>query len=131
MTALSKDVIKELISRVNSSLMYYEKDFVSVKRTPTADKERCTSFEQYIGARFNYECCQIEELVDAILTTDGHVFLCSKIDEPDDLKRKFRTATITLDPTLPENLKDEVLRLIGGTEITFNNVKRKIKFIIR
>lgn len=129
--ALQRETIKELLSRVNSSLMYYEKDFVSVKRTPTADKERCSSFEQFIEARFNFECCQIEELVEAVISTDGKLFIVQSLENPDTTKRKFSSATVTLCPTLPENLKYEVLQLIGGTEIVFNSVKRKIKFSIK
>lgn len=128
---LLKEVIKDLISRVNSSLVYYEKDYVSVKRTPTSDKERCTSFEQYIEARFNYECCQVPELIDAVISTDGYLFKCTGIVDPDDTKRRFSTATVVLSTEIPDDLKDEVLQLIGGSEIEFNNVKKKIKFTIR
>ena len=53
---LLEETIRDLISRVNSTLAYFEKDYVSVKRTPTSDKERCSSFEQFIEARFNFEC---------------------------------------------------------------------------
>lgn len=128
---LVKDVIKDLISRVNSSLMYYEKDYVSVKRTPTADKERCTSFEQYIEARFNFESCQIPELTNAVISVDGFLFKCVNIENPDAIKRRFSTATIIISPDLPETLKNEIFELIGGTEIVFNNVKKKIKFTIK
>jgi hypothetical protein len=131
MSTLVRETIKDLLSRVNCSLFYYEKDYVSVKRTPTADKERCTTFEQFIEARFNFECCRIPELVDAVLSTDGHLFICSGLENPDDVKRKFSTATITISPEVPENLKDEILQLIGGSEIVFNNVKKKIRFTIK
>ena len=131
MSTLVRETIKDLLSRVNCSLFYYEKDYVSVKRTPTADKERCTTFEQFIEARFNFECCRIPELVDAVLSTDGHLFICSGLENPDDIKRKFSTATITISPEVPENLKDEILQLIGGSEIVFNNVKKKIRFTIK
>lgn len=131
MSTLVRETIKELLSRVNCSLFYYEKDFVSVKRTPTADKERCTTFEQFIEARFNYECCQIPELVDAVLSTDGKLFVCTGLEDPDDIKRKFSTATITLSTDIPENLREEVLDLLGGSVIVFNNVKKKIRFTIK
>ena len=128
MSTLVRETIKDLLSRVNCSLFYYEKDYVSVKRTPTADKERCTTFEQFIEARFNFECCRIPELVDAVLSTDGHLFICSGLENPDDVKRKFSTATITISPEVP---KEEILQLIGGSEIVFNNVKKKIRFTIK
>lgn len=133
-----KQIIKELISRVNSTLGYYEKDYVSVKRTPTSKRERITSFEQYIEARFNYECCKIPELYDAVMATEGHLFSCSSIENPDTQKRRFTAATVVLispemDLEMDENLKNEIIKihdLLGGSHIKFNNVKKKIKFTI-
>lgn len=123
-------VIKEIISKVNCSLNYYEKDYVSVKRTPFTDKERCESFEQYIEARFNYECCQVPELLDAAIKVEGHLFQCKYLENPDTSRRKFTTACVILDPNLPEDLKEEILKIVGGTQIKFNNVKKKIKFTV-
>jgi hypothetical protein len=131
MSTLVRETIKELLSRVNCSLFYYEKDYVSVKRTPTSDKERCTTFEQFVEARFNYECCQIPELVDAVLSTDGRLFICANLENSDEIKRKFSTATITISPEIPESLRNEILQLLGGSEIVFNNVKKKIRFTIK
>lgn len=128
---LLEETIRDLISRVNSTLAYFEKDYVSVKRTPTSDKERCSSFEQFIEARFNFECCQIPELVEAVISTDGHVFTCISIENPDLVKRRFTTACVIVDPNLPENLKKVILELFGGTEIVFNNVRKKIKYTIK
>lgn len=131
-------ILRSLIARVNSTLSYYEKDYISVKRTPMSDRERCTSFEQYIEARFNYECCQVPELRDAVLATEGHLFSCVSLEDPDVSKRRFTVATvILLNPeTLletDENLKNEILKIhefIGGSCIKFNNVKKKIKYSI-
>ena len=131
-------ILRSLIARVNSTLSYYEKDYISVKRTPISDRERCTSFEQYIEARFNYECCQVPELRDAVLATEGHLFSCVSLEDPDVSKRRFTVATvILLNPeTLletDENLKNEILKIhefIGGSCIKFNNVKKKIKYSI-
>lgn len=128
---LVRETIKELLSRVNCSLVYYEKDYVSVKRTPNADKERCTSFEQYIEARFNFECCQIPELVEAVLSTDGRLFVVANLENPDGIKRRFSTATVIISPEIPESLREEILLIMGGSEIKFNNVKRKIKFSVK
>lgn len=130
--------IKNLVARVNNTLSYYEKDYISVKRTPFSERERCTSFEQYIEARFNFECYQIPELRDAILATEGHLFSCISLENPDTFKRRFSQATvILLDPeTLiesDETLKNEILKIhdfIGGSCIKFNNVKKKIKILI-
>lgn len=134
----TENIIKELISRVNSTLGYYEKDYISVQRTPFSERERVTSFEQYIEARFNYECCKIPELYDAVIATDGHLFSCIELVNPDTMKRRFTTATVILvDPkTLlgnNESLIDEINKIqefIGGTMIRFNNVRKKIKFTI-
>lgn len=131
-------ILRNLIARVNSTLSYYEKDYISVKRTPISDRERCTSFEQYIEARFNYECCQVPELRDAVLATEGHLFSCVSLEDSDVSKRRFTVATvILLNPeTLletDENLKNEILKIhefIGGSCIKFNNVKKKIKYTI-
>ena len=133
-----EEIIKNLISRVNSTLSFYEKDYVSVKRTPFSERERCASFEQYIEARFNFECCQIPELYDAVIATEGHLFTCSELIDPDTSKRKFTLASVVLvDPkTLigaNENLINEIYKIheyIGGSCIKFNNVKKKIKFTI-
>lgn len=131
-------IVRDLISRVNSTLSYYEKDYVSVKRTPVSNKERVTSFEQYVEARFNYECCRIPELYDAVIATDGHLFTCVSLENQDTAKRRFTLATVTLiNPEMQlgmdETLKDEILKihdLLGGSCIKFNNVKKKIKFTI-
>ena len=133
-----EEIIKELISRVNSTLSYYEKDYVSVKRYPEGERERCSSFEQYIEARFNYECCKIPEFYDAVIATNGKLFSCTSLVDPDTVKRRFTTASVTLiDPqTLPgasENLIreiNEIRNIIGGSSIKFNNVRKKIKFFI-
>lgn len=133
-----EEIIKELISRVNSTLNYYEKDYISVQRYPMGERERCESFEQYIEARFNYECCRIPEFYDAVIATNGRLFSCTGLVDPDVVKRRFTSASVTLiDPkTLPgasENLIKEINDIqaaIGGSSIKFNNVKKKIKFFI-
>ena len=131
-----EEIVKDLISRVNSTLGYYEKDYISVQRTPYSERERVTSFEQYVEARFNFECCAIPELYDAVIATNGHLFKCVELANPDIMKRRFTVATVVLvDPkTLPqasENLIDEINQIykyLGGSVIKFNNVRKKIKF---
>lgn len=131
-------VLRELISRVNKTLGYYEKDFISVQRTPFSERERVKSFEQYIEARFNFECCSIPELYDAVIATDGHLFSCTELINPDVVKRRFTLAKVTLLDTEilsedQENLINEINKvrdLLGGTIIKFNNVKKKIKFTV-
>lgn len=133
-----KQLIKDLISRVNNTLGYYEKDYVSVKRTPVSQRERVTSFEQYVEARFNYECCKIPELYEAVMATEGHLFTCISLQDQDISKRRFTIATLVLinpkmDLRMDETLKNEILKiheLLGGSCIKFNNVRKKIKFTI-
>lgn len=131
-----EEIIKELISRVNSTLGYYEKDYISVKRTPWSDRERCETFEQYIEARFNYECSQIPELQEALELSEGHLFCCTELLDPDTSKRRFSLARVELvkpEPYFPESLNTEIekiCKLLGGRSIKFNNVKKKIKFTI-
>lgn len=131
--------IKEAISSVNSTLQYYELNYVSAKRLPMSefDKIRCTSFEEYIGIRFNRECFDLfPEISDIILRSDGKLFFCSEIEEPNVLKRKFKTATIIINEDLlkkrPESLINEddikkVKEFFGWSKIKFNSVKKKIK----
>ena len=133
-----EEIIKELISCVNSTLGYFESGYVSVKRTPFSEKERIESFKQYVEARFNYECCKIPELYNAEVMTNGHLFSCIELINPDEIKRKFSTAIVSLvdQKTLvepDENLINElnkVREFLGGSTIKFNNVKKKIKFTV-
>lgn len=134
-----EEIIKNLISRVNSTLCQYEADWIGCKRTPESEEsEMCSSFEQYVEIRFNYECYEIPELRKLISDTDGHLFICTGLDDPDTAKRRFTTAHIELiNPNEFENPDEEfindieqVKKFLGGTKISFNNVKKKIKFII-
>ena len=76
----NKKIIKELTSRVNKTLNYYEKDYISAKRTPDIDKEVCTSFEDYVEIRFNYEAYHIPEIKKAIESGNPILLLISIID---------------------------------------------------
>lgn len=135
-TKIDKE-LKKAISSVNLTLFRYEKDYISTLRSPNADKERCTSFEQFVETRFNYECSKIPELEDLIIKTEGRLFSCTELEEPDTAKRRFKLATIcVIDPkTLPEEnetLKNEIteiIKLLGCTKFKFNSVPKKIKLI--
>lgn len=129
--------LKEIISLVNSTLQFYEVDYVSAKRLPNFDKIRCTSFEEYVGIRFNRECFDIlPEISDIILKMDGKLFYCESLEDPNLAKRRFKTATIVINEKLPENglitAKDieTVKNFLGWSKIKFNSVKKKIKFTI-
>jgi hypothetical protein len=134
----SELAIKTIISNVNRTLKSYEKGYCSVKRTPETYQERCESFEEFIERRFNFEASKIPELNDVVMRTEGKLFCCTEIEEPDEKKRKFKSATIKInynDLLLDEDeiLKDEVTKIIeflGGDRIQFNSVRKKIKLTI-
>lgn len=132
--------IKEVISLVNSTLQFYEVDYVSAKRLPEFDKIRCTSFEEYVGIRFNRECYDIlPEISDIILRTDGKLFYCESLEDPNLSKRRFKSATIIINENLPKTLEnglitdediEKVKKFLGWSKIKFNSVKKKIKFTV-
>ena len=134
-SSLEED-IKLAISKVNLTLGIYEKDYISQQRTPTTDREVCRSFEQFIECKWNYECSKIPSLKKLVDETQGHLFFCTKLEEADVVKRKFKKAYIKLlTPTMVEDISDELhadldeltAKLGGYTEFTFNSVKKKIK----
>ena len=118
----SEKLVKQVISNVNQSLRYYEKSYTSVKRTPDSYQERCESFEEFIERRFNFEASKIPEFSDVVLKTEGKVFICTEIEDPDEKKRRFKSATIRIidvDLLLDEdqNLKDEITKLKGQIKL--------------
>ena len=133
---LEKTILK-IISEVNRTLGQYEKDWVSCERIPGV-RERCKSFEHFVELRFNRECYKIPELQKLVEATDGHLFSCTALDNPDTEKRRFTLAHVEmLDPKLIRDedtdikeMLDEVLKIFGGRKISFNGVKIKIKLII-
>lgn len=127
--------LREIISLVNSTLQFYELDYVSAKRLPNFDKVRCTSFEEYVGIRFNRECFDIlPEIADIILKMDGKLFYCESLEDPNLSKRRFKTATIIVNDKLPDNglvTSEDIKKVkdfLGFSKIKFNSVKKKIKF---
>ena len=134
----AETIIKTIVGKVNSTLSYYEEDYTSAKRTTDLANERCHSFEQYIEIRFNFEASKIPELSLLVEEFGGRLFSAVELEEGDKAKRKFKLATIRLiDPKLlvgeDETLKDELAKakeILGGSKISFNNLKKKIKFKI-
>lgn len=135
----TNEVIKELISRVNSTLGIFEAEWISCKRTPNSEEaEVCNTFEEFVEIRFNYECSKIPEFSKILEETDGHLFVCKWIEDVDIVKRKFSQACIEVvsldmfeDPN--EVLRSElesVVEYLGGRKIKFNSVKKKIKYSI-
>ena len=130
--------IREVIARVNSTLNIYEAEYIKCQRTSESEKEICMSFEQFIEIRFNKECEKIPELRAMILETEGHLFLCTDIEEPNLAKRRFKSTTLTLvSPDMVEDISEsmkkklqEIESVIGGSKVMFNSVKKKIKYKI-
>ena len=130
-------IILKIISEVNRTLGQYEKDWISCERIPGV-RERCNSFEHFIELRFNRECYKIPELQKLVEATEGHLFSCTSLDDVDTEKRKFSKAHVEiLDPKLIRDedteikeMLEEALKFLGGRKISFNSVKKKIKYNI-
>ena len=104
-----KEEIKAAISKVNSTLGMYEKDYISQQRTPETEREVCRSFDQFVECKLNYECSKLPRLKKVMRETEGHLFLCTKLLEPDLAKRKFKMAFFKLlTPAMVEDISDEL-----------------------
>jgi hypothetical protein len=133
-----EEIIKKVVSEVNRTLCQYEKSWVSCERMPGGGRERCESFEHFIELRFNRECYKIPELQKLILATEGHLFRCTSLDDPDLNKNKFSMAHVEMldlseirdEDTDIKEMLIEVQKLFGGRKLSFNSVKKKIKFKI-
>ena len=132
-------IIKSLISTVNKKMKvtYKGGGWIDARRTPTSGQNMVNSLEEFIDAVFNQECYDIPELREVEELLGGRLFSC-KLEEPDEMKKKYKQATLTLisadDIIEPSEelikLLDEVRIFLGGTKIVFNSVKVKIKFSI-
>ena len=138
MSSIAKKDVKDMIASVNGTLIHYKKGgWIDCRRTPDAGEEMIYSLEQFIDARFNREAWNIPEFRQAEEYLGGRLFSC-KLEEPDEMKKKYKQATLTLisadDIIEPSEelirLLDEVRIFLGGTKIVFNSVKVKIKFSI-
>lgn len=135
-----KQIIKKTISAVNSSLQKFKRGgWIRVERIPQLEKEVCETLSDFVEAVFNRECYnRIPEFRQAQELLGGHLFKCI-LDEPDEIKKRFLSATVILideksiiDPD--DNLINELRKVenyLGGREIKFNSVKVKIKFEIK
>lgn len=133
-----EEEIKDAISKLNSQLHYYEGiPWSSQQRTPNTDREDCTSFTHWIECKLNYLCSLIPSLQKVAEETEGHLFFCTKLEDEDVAKRKFKKAYIKLlTPAMVENITEElkaelesISDKLKGTEFFFNNVKKKIKLV--
>lgn len=140
-----KRVIKNLITEVNQSLVWYKGGcWIDVKRTPTSKVNLVENLEEFVEARFNRECFDIPELKDIFDKFDGKVWKC-KLTEPDEEKRRFKWAEVYLPSSrqnfidsqgndIPEEEIEDLFNIIqeyfGGNTLTFNGVRQKIKFSV-
>ena len=135
-----EQLIKKTISSVNSSLIKFKKGgWIRVERVPSLEQEVCDTLEKFVEAVFNRECYnRIPEFQNIETLLGGHLFKC-KLEEPDEMKKKFKSATVMIvdeksiiapDDNLISELK-MVEDWIGGKSISFNSVKVKIKFEVK
>ena len=131
-------LIKISLREVNESLRYYEKDYLAVRRYPGGEKEIIQNFEQYLEARINMELSKIPDLQEAIILTEGNLFKIEELKDLDLSKKRFGTVKIkVLEPEDIENPNDKIILLlqkvktwIGGSNLTFNSVKQRIKLVV-
>lgn len=132
--------LRELCVNVNASLPYYEKDYISVKRSPASDRERVTSFRQYIECRINYECFGIPQLRPYAEAFDGYLFEVTAVIGQDEDRRRFTIveAEIRKSPEyymadgesdFMETL-DNAMKVLGGSKLRFNYSQKKTKIYI-
>ena len=134
-----KKKIKAAISRVNQTLGIYEAEYISAQRTSDTEKEVCHSLQEFVEIRFNKECENIPEFEQLVIETEGHLFFCQPLEEPNEVTRRFKKATLVmLDADQVEDVTDELRekleklkKTLGGTAIEFNSVKKKIKYKIK
>lgn len=132
------EYLKQMIVNINSSLPYYEKDYISVKRTPLGDKERVESFRQFIECRLNFECFSIPELRPYAEAFDGHLFEVTAVYDQDEARRRFSMVQAELckssdtyigDQDFLDSI-DEVEDILGGSTLKFNYSQKKTKIYI-
>ena len=94
--AIIIDNLKQACANVCDTLKYFEEDYTSVARTPVDGPERCSSVEQFIECRLNFEAFEIPELLPFVQDLDGYLFNVENVTEFDKKKRKFKEVTISL-----------------------------------
>lgn len=135
-----KKELKTLVCSVNESLVYFEKDYISVQRCPIVIRERTETLRHYLECRFNFEAFNSPSLRPYAEYFDGYLFDLVFIQDPDEKKRIYTEACVELckDPTrfLDEQFRleeegvtylsviDELTKLLGGTRIYFNKSSR-------
>ena len=84
-----QESIVEAIKSVNESLKTYEAEWISLKRSPYADKERIHSLRQFIECRLNMEFFYIPELREYVENFDGHFLEVMSVIGEDSRRRRF------------------------------------------
>lgn len=140
MDKVKKKLLKDALSLVNSTLKYYEADWISAQRAPEIEKTRVRSFEEFVEIRVNFEMSKIPELHDQVLRTGGHLFVCESLEEINTLRHRFKKANMKLNT--PENFLEEEDR--GDIEkairearewfevdrFSFNSVVSRVKIVL-
>jgi hypothetical protein len=139
MDKVNKKLLKAALSRVNATLKYYEADWISAQRAPEIERVRVTSFEEFVEIRVNNELSKIPDLHYQILKTDGHMFVCTGLDDINDVRHRFKLAHISVisPDEFPDENKEELCEIInsvkswlGGEKFTFNSVVERVKITI-
>ena len=130
----SIDKIKESIRRVNKTLKHFESNYVSAKRLPGLEKERCLEFEHYLEIRFNFEMAKVEFLTEHCEEAKGKLFELAYLNGFDKKTNRFKEAGVMISKEalkkLPKRTIREIKEYIGGDFIKFNSVNEKVKVII-
>lgn len=132
-----QESIKEAIKSVNESLRNYEAEWVSLRRSPTAEKERIHSLRQFIECRLNMEFYGIPELQEYVENFDGHFLEVMSVIGEDERKRRFQYAVAYVNKSpdwyMGEDFCEaltEIERLIGGSKIKFTYSPKRPKITI-
>ena len=129
--------IVEAIKSVNESLKTYEAEWISLKRSPYADKERIHSLRQFIECRLNMEFFYIPELREYVENFDGHFLEVMSVIGEDSRRRRFEyvIAYINKNPDwyMGEDFCNDMIKienLIGGSKIKFTYSPKRPKITI-
>lgn len=132
-----QESIINAIRNVNESLRSYEAEWVSLKRSPYAEKERIHTFRQFIECRLNMEFYYIPELQKYVENFDGHFLEVTSIIGENDKRRRFEyvIAYINKNPDwyMGEDFCEdmtEIEKLIGGSIIKFTYSSKRPKITI-
>jgi hypothetical protein len=90
------NILKTACADVCDTVKYCEKDYTSVIRTPVDGPERCSSIEQFVECRLNFECFEIPELEAFAKSMDGYLFKVVEVVDFDSKRKRFKEVIISL-----------------------------------